>query len=143
MKVTSSWTYTASFYYKFVTKPSATSLTATLSLRSTSGTVFGSTTATLSTASTGWTQVSVKITPTTSASSADNRFYVTLDGGVAKSAKINFAMFSLFPPTYKDRANGMRVDLGEALAATKPGVFRFPGGNNLVSLPAHLLWVVR
>ncbi|KAF8607098.1 glycoside hydrolase [Ceratobasidium sp. AG-I] len=40
-------------------------------------------------------------------------------------------MFSLFPPTYKGRANGMRVDLAEALAATKPGVWRFPGGNNL------------
>jgi len=36
---------------------------------------------------------------------------------------------SLFPVnTYKNRENGMRRDLAQALADLKPGIFRFPGG---------------
>ncbi|RCH67336.1 alpha-L-arabinofuranosidase [Streptomyces sp. SDr-06] len=38
---------------------------------------------------------------------------------------------SLFPPTYKGRANGLRVDLMEKLAALQPKFLRFPGGNYL------------
>lgn len=36
---------------------------------------------------------------------------------------------SLFPvDTYRGEKNGLRKDLAEALAALKPGIFRFPGG---------------
>ncbi|AYG79021.1 Extracellular exo-alpha-L-arabinofuranosidase [Streptomyces hundungensis] len=38
---------------------------------------------------------------------------------------------SLFPPTYKNRPNGLRVDLMEKLAALQPAFLRFPGGNYL------------
>ncbi|WP_261715133.1 LamG-like jellyroll fold domain-containing protein [Streptomyces sp. ASQP_92] len=38
---------------------------------------------------------------------------------------------SLFPPTYKGRVNGLRVDLMEKLAALHPAFLRFPGGNYL------------
>jgi alpha-L-arabinofuranosidase len=38
---------------------------------------------------------------------------------------------SLFPPTYKSRENGNRVDIMEMLAAMKPKFLRFPGGNYL------------
>ncbi|GGP46957.1 alpha-L-arabinofuranosidase C-terminal domain-containing protein [Streptomyces melanogenes] len=38
---------------------------------------------------------------------------------------------SLFPPTYKGRRNGLRVDLMEKLAALQPAFLRFPGGNYL------------
>ncbi|WP_406503843.1 alpha-L-arabinofuranosidase C-terminal domain-containing protein [Streptomyces sp. NBC_00212] len=38
---------------------------------------------------------------------------------------------SLFPPTYKGRENGLRVDLMEKLAALEPKFLRFPGGNYL------------
>ncbi|MGH7969447.1 MAG: hypothetical protein ACREIC_12040, partial [Limisphaerales bacterium] len=38
---------------------------------------------------------------------------------------------SLFPPTYKNRQNGNRVDIMEMLAAMKPKFLRFPGGNYL------------
>ena len=46
------------------------------------------------------------------------------------SKKGNFIidMVSLFPPTYKDRANGCRIDLAEKLEAMKPAFVRFPGG---------------
>jgi alpha-N-arabinofuranosidase len=44
---------------------------------------------------------------------------------------VSFSLVSLFPPTYKNRANGNRIDLMEILAAMKPGFLRFPGGNYL------------
>jgi alpha-L-arabinofuranosidase len=40
-------------------------------------------------------------------------------------------MASLFPPTFHNRANGLRVDLMQKIADTKPGFFRVPGGNYL------------
>lgn len=47
-------------------------------------------------------------------------------------------MVSLFPPTYKNRPNGNRVDLMEKMAAMKPNFLRFPGGNYLD--PGHYEW---
>ena len=47
-------------------------------------------------------------------------------------------MVSLFPPTYKNRANGNRVDLMEKMAAMHPKFLRFPGGNYLD--PGHYEW---
>ncbi|KAF8753887.1 Alpha-L-arabinofuranosidase C-terminus [Rhizoctonia solani] len=66
-----------------------------------------------------------------SAPNNNNFFRVTVDGSSAAGKNVYFGLLSLFPPTYRNRPNGMRVDLAEALAATKPGVWRFPGGNNL------------
>ena len=37
-------------------------------------------------------------------------------------------MVSLFPPTFKNRPNGCRIDLAEKLAALHPTFMRFPGG---------------
>ncbi len=36
---------------------------------------------------------------------------------------------SLFPPTYKNRANGDRKDISQLLADAQPKFLRFPGGN--------------
>jgi alpha-L-arabinofuranosidase len=36
---------------------------------------------------------------------------------------------SVFPPTYRHRPNGLRPDLVELLAAMRPRILRFPGGN--------------
>ena len=44
---------------------------------------------------------------------------------------LNFNLLSLFPPTYNNRPNGLRVDLMEAMKGLNPSFFRFPGGNNL------------
>jgi alpha-L-arabinofuranosidase len=38
---------------------------------------------------------------------------------------------SLFPPTWKDRPNGLRPDLMQMLVDLKPAFLRFPGGNYL------------
>jgi len=40
-------------------------------------------------------------------------------------------LVSLFPPTYHDRTNGLRIDLMEKMAAMHPQFLRFPGGNYL------------
>ncbi len=40
-------------------------------------------------------------------------------------------LVSVFPPTYKNRENGNRVDLMEMLAGIHPAFLRFPGGNYL------------
>ena len=50
---------------------------------------------------------------------------------VANPGKVWIDLVSLFPPTYKNRERGSRVDLMEKLAAMQPRFLRFPGGNYL------------
>ena len=65
-------------------------------------------------------------------------------GAIAKDTAANFILLSVerpgtvwvqqlsvFPPTYKGRANGNRTDLMELLAGMHPAFLRFPGGNYL------------
>ena len=49
---------------------------------------------------------------------------------------------SLFPPTFKDRYNGMRRDVAQCLADLKPAFFRWPGGCVVegISLPNRFDW---
>ncbi len=42
------------------------------------------------------------------------------------------ADFSLFPPTWKNRPNGNRIDLAQLLADLKPGFIIYPGGDTLL-----------
>jgi alpha-N-arabinofuranosidase len=128
INVNSSWTYNASFYFRFPdTLPSA-DVTATASLVSASdGTVFASANVSLA-PSASWSQVAVSLTPSTSAPSILNNFTVTFDGFVGT---VNTALFSLFPPTFMDQENGMRMDIAQTLFDLKPSFFRFPGGNNV------------
>jgi alpha-L-arabinofuranosidase len=138
--VTAGSKYTASFYYRF---PVASSFrgNAVIGLQTTSGQLLASTTASLSGAQTSWQQVTVQLQPQTSSSSTSNLFVISLDG--ASGQTINFAMLSLFPPTFNNRPNGMRVDIAnvricftscssyakivQALAEMKPSFFRLPG----------------
>ena len=57
----------------------------------------------------------------------DGRFVIS----AVSTGKFWLSLVSLFPPTYKDRPNGLRIDLMEKLAAMKPRFLRFPGGNYL------------
>ncbi|OAX31790.1 glycoside hydrolase family 51 protein [Rhizopogon vinicolor AM-OR11-026] len=130
INVNSSWTYEASFYYKF---PGASSFSGNLiiMLQSSTGTVYASASVHVSGSTTTWTQVLVSLSPTSSPASTANNFTVTVDGASASGETIHFAMFSLFPPTFKGRANGLRMDLAQTLYDMKPSFFRLPGGNNL------------
>jgi len=109
--VTAGSTYNASFYYRF---PSTSSFrgNAVISLQATSGQILASKTTSVSGAQTAWLQVVVQLKPKTSLSSTSNLFVITLDGAAGQS--INFAMLSLFPPTFNNRPNGMRADIANA-----------------------------
>ncbi|MBK3571133.1 LamG-like jellyroll fold domain-containing protein [Streptomyces sp. MBT62] len=61
----------------------------------------------------------------------DARLTVTTDDPSAAGETLWLQYVSLFPPTYNDRPNGLRVDLMEKLVALKPKFLRFPGGNFL------------
>ncbi|KAG1747441.1 glycoside hydrolase family 51 protein [Suillus lakei] len=130
INVNASWTYNASFYYKF-SSASDFSGKITVMLQSSIGIVYASAFVPVSGSTTTWTQVMVHLTPTSSPVSTTNIFTVTVDGFSAIGGTINFAMFSLFPPTFKGRANGLRMDIAQTLYDMKPSFFRLPGGNNL------------
>ncbi|KAI5118901.1 hypothetical protein M0805_002817 [Coniferiporia weirii] len=131
IKVDHTWTYSASFFFKFA-EGSTFKGALTASLVGLDGIVFASSSKKVSGASAAsWTEFSTKLSPAHSAPNTNNSFTVTLDGEGASGESVFFSMFSLFPPTYKNRENGMRVDIAQALADMKPAFFRFPGGNNL------------
>ena len=78
----------------------------------------------------------IELTLTTGADvtpSTDNRFVISAQD----KGTFWLSLVSLFPPTYKDRPNGLRPDIMEKMAAMKPKFLRFPGGNYL---EGHTLW---
>ena len=67
---------------------------------------------------------------TTSAAQADTkdaRLFIIAD----QAGSIELARVTLFAPSYKNRKNGLRVDLMEMMAEMRPKFVRFPGGNYL------------
>ncbi|KAM5542492.1 hypothetical protein V8D89_003951 [Ganoderma adspersum] len=112
IKVDSSWTYKASFYYRFPVS-SSFSGTLTVGLRTNGGTSLAKSTTKILGSTTTWTQVNLELKPTSSAPDVNNSFFISVDGAEAAGETINFAMLSLFPPTFKDRPNGLRIDIAE------------------------------
>lgn len=112
IKVDSSWKYNASLYYRF---PNASSYSGTLTvtLQSSTGEVLASNVTTIDGAQTEWANVFLTLAPSKSAANNNNSFVVTLDSAEVAGETVHFAMFSLFPPTYKGRENGMRIDIAE------------------------------
>ena len=75
---------------------------------------------------TGWRQYSFTLSVAADVrATADARFVIS----AKKEGSYWFSEVSLFPPTYKDRANGLRPDLMQMLAEMRPAFLRFPGGN--------------
>lgn len=71
-----------------------------------------------------WQQYEAVLTPDATRPKARLRIFYASAGG-----HVDLEHVSLFPvDTWKGRRNGLRKDLVQALADTKPGVFRFPGG---------------
>jgi alpha-L-arabinofuranosidase len=60
----------------------------------------------------------------------DNQFVIA----AAHPGTVWFSLVSLFPPTWKNRPNGMRIDLMRDLIALHPAFLRIPGGNYLEGL---------
>ncbi|KAK7059617.1 putative alpha-L-arabinofuranosidase A [Favolaschia claudopus] len=140
IKVTAGSTYTASFHYRFA-KASSFKGSFKVALQTAAGRSLVSTSVSITGETTKWQEVKVTLRPTISASSTANNFTVTLDSGSAASGQIvHFALFSLFPPTFKNRPNGMRVDIATTLAEMGPSFFRLPGGNNLEGQTVDQRW---
>ncbi|KAI0449085.1 alpha-N-arabinofuranosidase A [Xylaria acuta] len=78
-----------------------------------------------------WVQHEFTLTPHKSAPTSNNTFAITFEAAGLKSASLDFNLISLFPPTFKGRKNGMRIDIVEALEQFHPTLFRIPGGNML------------
>lgn len=66
-------------------------------------------------------------TSATQADTKDARLFIIGD----EAGSIELTRVTLFAPSYKNRKNGLRVDLMEMMAEMKPKFVRFPGGNYL------------
>jgi alpha-L-arabinofuranosidase len=84
-------------------------------------------TATTSGLSTEWKQYEFTLTTGKIETSAQNHLLLT----IGHAGKVWIDLVSLFPPTYKNRANGNRPDLMEMMSAMHPKFLRLPGGNYL------------
>ena len=70
----------------------------------------------------GWTKYEATLTAIDNDSKA--QFALVFDG----TGQVQVDMVSLFPPTFKNRENGMRPDLANMLWQMHPKFMRFPGG---------------
>ena len=76
---------------------------------------------------TAWARYTFELTTANIPASSDNHLTLTLE----HPGKLWLDLVSLFPPTYKDRANGNRADLMQMMSAMRPTFLRLPGGNYL------------
>ena len=76
-----------------------------------------------------WQKYTAVIKSRKTADKAQLRLFLCDENGRSGSGTMDVEHVSLFPvDTWKGHENGMRMDLAQALADMKPGVFRFPGG---------------
>lgn len=89
-----------------------------------------------------WTQLSTQIHNSATAPNTNNTFAVTFNVTEVAGKTFYFSLVSLFPPTFKNRPNGMRADLAEVIYDLRPRFLRFPGGNNLegISVVDRFQW---
>lgn len=74
-----------------------------------------------------WKQYEMTLSTATVAPTAKARFALTVD----RPGTLWLSLVSLFPPTYRNQANGFRPDLLQMLIDMRPKFLRFPGGNYL------------
>ncbi|KAI1091773.1 glycoside hydrolase family 51 protein [Rostrohypoxylon terebratum] len=128
--------YTGSFWVKGVYSGRFTA-----SLQSNiTGEIFGTASIPSRSVSDQWTEHGFELTPSKDASNANNTFVLTFDASGAQNSSLDFNLISLFPPTYKGRKNGMRIDIADALEQLHPTLFRIPGGNMLEGLSNRTWW---
>ncbi|OMF90972.1 hypothetical protein BK144_16525 [Paenibacillus sp. FSL R7-0273] len=70
----------------------------------------------------GWNQYSYTLVA--KGTTANARMLIS----ASEQGTVYLDMVSLFPATWKDRENGLRIDLAEKVAAMQPSFVRFPGG---------------
>ncbi|KAI9759757.1 MAG: hypothetical protein M4579_002142 [Chaenotheca gracillima] len=87
-----------------------------------------------------YTNFATQLENTASAPNSNNTFAVTFNAEELAGQTFYFSLLSLFPETYKGRANGMRKDLAQNLKDINPAYLRFPGGNNLEGYSIYRRW---
>lgn len=65
---------------------------------------------------------------TTTITATDNDNAASFGLQFDRAGEVDIDMVSLFPPTFKNRKNGLRKDLAQLLYEDKPAFIRFPGG---------------
>ena len=85
-----------------------------------------------------WKQYEVTLSTANETPAAKARFALTVD----RPGTIWLGLVSLFPPTYRNQANGFRPDLLQMLIDMRPRFLRFPGGNYLEGdrIPDRFEW---
>ena len=133
MAVRPNTTYTGSFYAKSDTPDAPVTVTL---LNDQTG--VKSATATVTGIGAEWKHFTFTLKTGDVPASASNHLQLT----TTRPATVWFDLVSLFPPTYRDRANGNRIDLMEKLAAMHPHFLRLPGGNYLEGdhIPERYQW---
>jgi alpha-L-arabinofuranosidase len=93
-------------------------------------------TATVDGLTSGWRRFTTTLrVPAGVTESTGNRFVIGIDNRghhatqVESGTSVWLQVVSLFPPTYRNRPNGLRPDLVELLKKMQPKILRFPGGN--------------
>jgi hypothetical protein len=96
-----------------------------------------------------WRRFTTTLTvPGTATESTTNRFVIGIDNrgrhvtDVPHDTTVWLQVVSVFPPTYRNRPNGLRPDLVALLRQMRPKIFRFPGGNYLegVTVDTRFEW---
>lgn len=87
-----------------------------------------------------WVEHEFELIPHTDAPNSNNTFAITFEASGLGHGSLDFNLISLFPPTYKNRKNGLRIDLAEALEGIHPTVLRFPGGSMLEGATNKTYW---
>jgi len=67
-----------------------------------------------------WTEHTFELVPENNAPNSNNTLAITFDTAGSRNGSLDFNLISLFPPTYKNRKNGLRVDIAEALEEMNP-----------------------
>ena len=75
-----------------------------------------------------WKRFDLRLTTSaTQAETKDARLFIMAD----EAGSIELTRVTLFAPSFKNRNNGLRIDLMEMMAEMRPKFLRFPGGNYL------------
>ncbi|MCJ1322698.1 hypothetical protein MMC15_008047 [Xylographa vitiligo] len=88
-----------------------------------------------------YTYLSSALVNTVFAPDVNNVFAVTFDAAEVNGSTFYFDLISLFPETFKNRPNGLRKDLAQAVYDLKPTFLRFPGGNNIEGNSISDRWI--
>jgi alpha-N-arabinofuranosidase len=67
-----------------------------------------------------WVQHHFTLLPEREAPNSNNTFTLSFDPSGVQGGSLDFNLISLFPPTYKGRENGLRIELAEAFKALNP-----------------------